>query len=419
MMRLLVALLLAGAWAPGRQQPSYPIHKLSVEGNSRLKAEAILRAAGFELEQKAVPADFDAACTRLMETGLFQSVQYRYKPAEGTADPGFDLTLQVVEAQDFRPARIEIPEVRDADLWAWLAENEPLVARDVPSNEAAERYYAAAIERYLAAKKRSGQVIAKRQVDRSADMVIVFRPAVLPKIVELRFEGNRAVSSEALGKALGGPALGSEYAEPAFRELLDLLVRPMYEELGRLRVAFPAIAVDKRSADALSVTVMIDEGEVYQLGDIQVACDGIPEAELVKVVALKPGEVADWKRISAALGRMQAVLARYGYLQPSEQVDRAFDDEAHRVSLIVSIQKGARSVFGELRLSGLKPEAEARARKIWRLDKGEPMDMAYVDQYLKHVAADAVVRRSGFTSVGRRIQPRPEGNVVDVEVEFQ
>jgi outer membrane protein assembly factor BamA len=415
-MRLLFAVLLAGACLPG-QQPSYPIQRLALEGNSRLRTEPVLAASGLRVGQTATPADFAKACDRLMETGLFRSARYRYEPAAAT-EPAFAVTLQVAEAEELQPVRIEIPEVQEEDLWSWMAQNEPLVTRQAPANPAAERYYAAAIERYLDSCNKRERIIATGRVDAAAGMLTVFRPAELPKIAELRFEGNRSVPAAALVTAFSGPALGSEYSEQLVRELLELNVRPIYEELGRLRVAFPVIAAEK-VAGGIAVTVSVSEGDVYQLGDIQVACDGIAQAELLKAAALKPGEVANWKKITEALGRMQSVLGRHGYLQPSEQVDRSFDEVAHRVGLIVSLQKGPQSLFGELRIRGLAPDAEARARKLWKLEAGAPMNIDYVEEYLKQVAADGRVRRGGFTTIGRRLEPRAAGGLIDVTIEFE
>ena len=47
------------------------------------------------------------------------------------------------------------------------------------------------------------------------------------------------------------------------------------------------------------------------------------------------------------------------------------------------------------------------------------MDPEYVDRYLRLVASDPQVLRSRFRTLGRRLQPRPDSDVVDVLVAFE
>ncbi|HVX65316.1 MAG TPA: POTRA domain-containing protein, partial [Bryobacteraceae bacterium] len=234
MLRAFLFVAAAALAAPG--QKSFPLLKIQVEGNQRFSAEAVVGASQLKTGAQATTDDFTAACQRLSETGLFSATRYRYKPAEGE---GFDLTLIVEEEQDLREARIEIPEIDEAAVWAWLAQNEPLVQKQMPANDAATAYYTRAVERFLAGQGRHDTIAARMRTDPASGAVItVFRPADLPAIASVHFEGAQAVPAVALEKALAQVALGAEYTERGVRELLDYNVRRLYEDQGRLGVQF-------------------------------------------------------------------------------------------------------------------------------------------------------------------------------------
>ena len=73
-------------------------------------------------------------------------------------------------------------------------------------------------------------------------MEILFRPAgEVARIAEVKFTGNREMLTALLLQKLSKDAVGIPYSEPLLRRVLDSTVRPMYEEQGRIRVAFPEI----------------------------------------------------------------------------------------------------------------------------------------------------------------------------------
>ncbi len=407
MVRLIPFLFVAAA-------SQFPIHSVNIEGNATLPADALVRASGLQTGAPATPADFEAACRRLMETGLIQSAAFRYKSSTGQAAPGYDVTLQISEFSETHEARLDFPGSEEQGLWEALRERDPLLTSRVPAADSAAAYYTRAIERYFASAGRSVEVIARTRVDPAGNVVLVFRPRSLPRIVSVRFEGVNGPMPE-ITKAL----IGEDYSELSFRELLDAHVRPHFEDTGRFKLAFTRIAAEPRAGDSVAVAVTIDPGPVYMLGNIEVACEGVPAQELLRSAALVPGDTANWTAINKGVARMQAALARRGFLDSSAQIERTTDDAARRLDLVISIQKGLPSVFGELAIQGLKSADEARARALWRLPSGAAMNADYVEEFLRAVAADDRLRRAGFRTVGRRLRPRAGTNVVDVTVTFE
>jgi outer membrane protein assembly factor BamA len=408
-----VLLLFIAAALSAQAPKTFPILKIQVAGNSRLSADAIIAASQLKAGSEAAVEDFAAACQRLNETGLFSATSYRYKPAEGT---GFDVTLVVEEERDLREVRVEIPEIDEAAVWKWLEQNEPLAARQMPANDQATAYYTRALERFLATQGRHDALAARMRTDAATGAVItLFRPTELPKIAAVHFEGAQAVPAAALEKALAQVAAGAEYTERAFRELLDFNVRRLYEDQGRLGVEFPRVRIDKNAAGGVVVTVAVEEGAVYRIGSFEIAGDRVPVEQLKQSVDVKPGDIANWQKVTLNAGRIRASLGREGYLDASTDIERQLD-RAHAVAgITVVVEKGPQSRCGVLRLEGLDEVSAARARAWWKLAPGAVLNTDLVDQFEATLMRDSKIR---FLRISRRYEPAASGNV-DVVFTFR
>ena len=54
-----------------------------------------------------------------------------------------------------------------------------------------------------------------------------------------------------------------------FRQLLDSSVRPIYDTRGRIHVAFLKLRLKRRGEVGLVVTVTVNEGDTYDLGEVR------------------------------------------------------------------------------------------------------------------------------------------------------
>src|ERR1017187_2874783 len=245
----------------------HPVAQIKVAGNARLAATAVIAASGLRVGQIVTRAQLDAAAQKLADTGFFASVSYRYDPKAAGGVTGYALTLQVTEEAARTPVELDIPGQDAERLWQQLKSADALIDRQMPNNERASAYYKRAIEAVLRKSNHPEEIVMKTEADLPTGKTwVAFRPAHLPKVAAIRFEGNAAIAGSALQAALAKVAMSQDYTERDFRRKLELNLRPLYEELGRLTVAFPHVNMASAGDAAVAVTAGIDEGPEWRLG---------------------------------------------------------------------------------------------------------------------------------------------------------
>ena len=408
MIPLLALLFLQSVQPPTR----WPIESLSVEGGSRYSAAEILAVAGLKIGQVAGKQELEAARQRVMATGYFGGVGYRYKPS--AAGKGIVATLEVVEIEDVYPVRFERLETPPTELEELLRRSDPLFREKIPAAPPVLDRYAKAIRAFLAARNVKIEVVGKLGLDSANQWAIVFTSAApLPAIAEVRFVGSSVIPADALQAGIAAVAIGAPYTEADFRVLLESSIRPLYEARGRLRVAFPELHVQPaQQAEGVVVTVTVDEGAVYALGEVHIAAEGFPEAELRKVAAL-----SDFPEIDAAQERIKQRLHRSGYLKPDTRVERTLHDDTRKVDIVVRVDHGPQYQFGKLVIEGLDLIAEAEVRRLWSLKPGTPFDSGYPDYFLSRMQEDGVFDNLGKTKSATQIDDASK--TVDVTLTFR
>jgi outer membrane protein insertion porin family len=425
---LLMWASIAGAQAPKRRSTSapkpsqdqkaeapraWPIHALSVDGNRTYSDQQVLAVAGLRTGQVAGEREFEAARDRLVASGVFESVGYRFEPAPG--GEGYAATFQVVEVTPVFPLRFEdLPGPTEID--AWLRSQYPLYGPRIAATQPILQRYAQSIQEFLAKRGFKDKVIGKVVADAPDRLAVVFRPATPPAVVaEVKFKNNSVVPQETLQNAIAGVAIGLPYQEERFRQLLEANIRPLYEMRGRIRVAFPAIQVEQaKDVKGLAITVEVNEGEVFKLGEVRL--EGAESADLLKAGGFKEGENANFDEIRAGTERIRHALQRNGYMNAKVGIERSVDDQKKVVDLTIRIEPNPRFTFGRLEIRGLDLHSEPAVRKLWGLKPGAPFNVEYPDYFLSRIREDGVFDNLGKTT--STIQVNDEARTVDVTLTF-
>lgn len=394
----------------------YPIAAFSVEGNLAYPTQAILNVAGLRASDTANKDRFEQGREKLLATGAFDSVGYRYFTASDGRS--YDAVWQILESNPLYPIRYEDLPATPAEIETALKARDPLYLGKIPPVKARLDLYSRLIQDILQKKGFTGTVASKVDAEGPDKLIVVFRPAGnLPSIAEVKFTGNEVLLQTALRPAINGVAVGTRFNEARFRQLLDTSVRPLYEARGRLQVKFPKIVtIPAVDVNGLVVTVTVEEGPVYQLGDVAIAGAGPAETELVRAANFKPGDVANMKAIGEGLDRMRQTLKSQGYMKADATLERKLDDAKKVLNLVVNVDSGPQYTFGKLLVQGLDIESEPVIRKMWTLKEGKPFNPEYPGRFL-----ESVRERGMFDNLGRTrsdVKVNDAAGTVDVTLVF-
>jgi len=406
------------AAAPAAVPTKWPIVSLGVEGNRHYSRDQILAVAGLKVGQLAGKEEFDAARDRLVASGFFEMVAYKFDPAPN--QNGEVGTFQVTEVDAAYPARFEELGVPAAELEAMLRGKDPLfsTANLPPTKQVLDRYVSW-LQEYLASKGSAEKLAAHVNTIGPEKFEIVFRPARnLPSVAQVTFEGNQAISQQDLVEAISAVAVGSFYTEDHFRELLNTQVRPRYDAVGRVRVAFPKVRTEPaKDVQGLHVFVTVEEGEVYQLSKVAIVGPSpLRPEDLFKAGKIPTGEAANFDRVNEGLERMRKALLHAGFMEAKVSAERTIDESKKTIELGIHLDPGPRFLMGKLIVLGLDLNGEFEMKRIWSIKEGKPFNADYPQIFLDSVREQGLFDNLGKTKPETKINQ--QDHTVDVTLNF-
>ena len=436
MKRLLITLLLAsgsGFAQPPATQPKsapkksatsvapsarWPIESLSVEGNRIYKTEQVVALSGLKLGQVAGKPEFEAARERLVASGVFETVGYKFVSG---AHQGYAATLQVTEVEQVYPVLFEELHVSTLDLESALSAKDPLFSPEkLAATQPVLGRYVKWIEEFLAEKGVPEKIAASVTPGIPGDYQIVFRPArALPAVAQVTFEGNKVVPQNVLRESISGVGIGAPYTEDSFRQVLNAAVRPTYEARGRMRVSFPKIRTEPdKDVKGINVFVTVDEGESYELGKVAIeGASAVQPEVLLKAGDFKSGDVANFDRVNEGLERIRKALRHAGYMQGKVTMGRKIDDEKKAVDVSVRIEAGPLFIMAKLTLVGLDLDGEAEMKRMWSLKEGKAFNPDYPELFLKRIREEGMFDNLGETKSDFKLNERD--HTADVTLTFK
>jgi outer membrane protein insertion porin family len=401
---------------PGPAPTAYTVEVLSVEGSHAYTAEQILTVAGLSVGQKAGKVEFEAAREKLVATGAFDNVNYRFAPSQDVE--GYDVTFVVAEIGQLYPVRFEGLPASDAQLRTWLKQRDPLFGNKMPATKPVVDRYIAWISEYLATHDYHQPIAGKLSSEFGEDLTLLFRPARPPdSIAHVQFTNTGDVPFSVLQTAIYQVAIGVQYAEPKFRQLLDSQIRPIYEAHGLLRVSFPKIeTAPAKDVEGVSLTVQVEQGPVFLLDRVSFVGAEYSRSEWNSLAKLKTNQTVNFDEIRAAQDRIRSDQRRVGHLDASSQVKRDVNDGEHTVSVEFQIDPGPLYTLGKVDMIGLDIVSEPEIRKMWGLARGRPFNVEYPDHFLSRVKEGGVF--DGLKTTRSETKINAPDHTVDVTLYF-
>jgi outer membrane protein insertion porin family len=428
----LVLLLFAGALGvdavaqTGPPKRDFQIDSIAIEGNRILSVPAILGVSGLRSGAQGSSDAFDAARDRLLATGYFNTVSYRFKPA---TTAGVDVIFTVAEIDELYPIRVDALGVTTEEIAAYLKAHDPLFTGKLPGTKPVLDRVSREIEQYLEAHNHAANVGAKvevRQVEASkpGQYEIDFRPARgLPAVSIVTFEGSKVIGPVELRSKIGEVAFGQPYTEDSFRVFLENQIGPLYAAKGYMHVTFPKIVgTPAKDVEGVDVEVTVDEGEQYKLSKVSAGGTAggktaVDSARILKAARLPQMTIANFDEIREGADRVRESMRHQGFLDALVTTDSKRDDAQKTVEFIIVVEQGPEYKFGKLTVLGLGLDGEAAIRRMWVVNTGDPFPAEYPNIFVKRVKEDGLFDNLADAKADTQIDRT--SHIVNVTVDFK
>ncbi|SIT68167.1 Beta-barrel assembly machine subunit BamA [Burkholderia sp. b14] len=241
------------------------------------------------------------------------------------------------------------------------------------------------------------------------------------KIRQINFIGNKAFSTSTLRDEmqLSTPNWFSWYTKANLYSKEKLTgdlenIRSYYLNRGYLEFNIDStqvsISPDKKD---MYLTVTLHEGEPYKVSSIKLAGNLLDkEAELAKLVQLKPGERFSAEKLQASTKAIVDKLGEYGYAFASVNAQPDIDQEHHTVNLILQVDPSRRVYVRRVNITGNNKTRDEVIRREMR-----QFESSWFDSHRLALSKDRVNRLGYFTDVDVTTAPVEGTNdQVDVDV---
>jgi len=427
---LALALILLAAPFPAAAQAAdnvtASLREVRIEGQKHLSEAQVVAITGLTVGAAVGRVDLQAAADKLVQTGLFDKVSYRFETRAGVV-----VTYHVEESPRVPAYFDNIPWFADSELADAIRKKIPYFDGTLPEGGGTVDQASEAIKDLIASHglqvTLQHEVIGNPFADGKLQLFKVEGPSL--RIEKLEFSDASLLTSKAVQQHLE-EIVGKPYSRMAIDLFLTEAIRPVYLAKGCLhsKLGPPEIRLtgkpEQQLPEQVPVFVPIDPGPVYHWKEVRWTGNAtVSEFTLSSAVGLKPGDVGDGMKIEAGWDRVREELAHHGYLDVKVDAVPSFDESAHTVSYSVAIQEGRQFRFGKMVLTGLSPAAEKKLHAAWPIAPGEVFDKIKYEEVLtklqRHQEQIFGELPLHYESVGHWLQEDAQTGTVDVLLDFK
>jgi outer membrane protein insertion porin family len=362
------------------------VESVDIQGNRRLRDEDILyyvqTHAGDPFNQQQVERDLQA----ILSLGFFDKTETRVLTQEG-ARGGVDVIFLVKELPIIRDIQFEgLKSISESDILKAFRENRIGVSKESIYDPVKAKTATRLIKELLASKGHPNATIDIREdevSETSRAITFVVAEGERVRVVEIQFEGNQIFSDGSLRSQMkyvreaglitrfqGTDILNRQKLEQDLRNVTFYMRskgylqartgEPVIQGLGPRRTGlFIPLPFLSSTDEALRVSVPVTEGKLYRIGELKIEGNSIFSEQTIRnVIGLKPGDVANGKRIGDALYEdLRKYYGGQGFIQYDASPQPTFSDNPQNpnegiVDFTISIDEGKQFSLRRLEFLG-------------------------------------------------------------------
>jgi outer membrane protein insertion porin family len=382
-----IGALLAASPGVQAQTQQRLVESVDIQGNRRNRKEDLLYYVQTKQGDTYSPEQVQRDLQTLLALGFFDKSNARVETTEGDRG-GINVTFYVTELPIIRDIQFKgLHSVAESDVLKAFRERRVGVSKESIFDPVKANNAIRIIKELLASKGHPNATIdLKQDVVSQTSIALTYdvNEGARVRVVEIHFEGNQIFSDKKLRGQMkyvqeAGLITRFKSQDILDREKLDadlhnvsnymrskgyLQARtgePRVEGLGPRRTGFPILPLPFLSStdEALRITIPVTEGKLYRIGSLKIEGNSIySEQVIASVIGLKPGDVADGKRIGKALAEdLKKAYGQQGFIQYEYDVEPTFKDNPQNpkegiVDFVFTITEGKQFTLRRLEFLG-------------------------------------------------------------------
>jgi outer membrane protein insertion porin family len=400
--------------APTAQAQSGTIREIRVAGNRRVEPETVRSYLKFNVGDAYDPGKVDQSIKSLFATSLFSDVRIERD--------GAGVLVTVVENPVINQVAFEGNSEADKDT---LQAEVQLKPRSVFTRARAQ----ADVQRILDVYRRQGRFAAVVdpkiiELDNNrVNVVFEINEGAATKVKAINFIGNRAFSDSQLRdiitttqSSLFDFIKGTNIYDPDRLSLDRELLRQYYLKNGYAdaRIVSAGAELD-RDNSGFYITFVIDEGEIFKFGTVEIesAVAGIEAKRLYGELLTPAGATYNQSQMDKTVERLTLSVSEQGLPFARVRPRAARDAAARVINVTYLVDEGPHVYIERINIIGNMRTRDYVIRREFRLAEGDAYNPQMVDKAKKRLQALGFFKT---VEIKRRPGSAPDRVILDVDL---
>jgi beta-lactamase regulating signal transducer with metallopeptidase domain len=233
------------------------------------------------------------------------------------------------------------------------------------------------------------------------------------RLGEIKVTGNKILSADFI-QSLLKLDLGNVFNESRLRWNMNQL-RERYASLGYVRFEAESVPDFDEQQKVVNLTVNIDEGSQYIVGEIKVTEAKILSADLIRSsLGLVSGEVYNESRLRQGFKELKTLYGNLGYVHFIPLPVQDFDEYQKVVNLTVNLDEGSQYTVNRISFTGNTTTPDEVMRRELLLREGAVFNASLLTLSLSRLSQLGLFEEIKFEDV--RVTADPSEPKVDIDL---
>lgn len=236
-------------------------------------------------------------------------------------------------------------------------------------------------------------------------------PQILTRIEAVTFGGDIHLpvpDQDRIANALQNPNQWSDAGLSELRKYVRQYVRVAWQEHGYFKAKVKTLQADLLTSSpeqqVVAVTVSVEEGPLYRLGDITFKHVTVfPQEQVRALFPMQPGDVFNTDKMRIGLDALRSLYGTQGYINFTSVPDTQIDEVNRRVSLVIDVDQGRQFRVSGTEMVGLERGLARTLWQRWPIQPGDVYNSSLLEEFFKENAALLPPGANPENQVGRMI----------------